>query len=69
MTEGRDFWWDEEAAKVPSYCPCEPVAAEDPLFILYVSTMIQIPPLSESHASHVAFSALSPLLSVQVVPR
>ena len=38
MTEGRDFWWDEEAEKVPSYCPCEPVGAEDPLFILYVST-------------------------------
>lgn len=37
MTEGRDFWWDEEAEKVPSYCPCEPVGAEDPLFILYVS--------------------------------
>lgn len=37
MKEGRDFWWDEEAEKVPSYCPCEPVGAEDPLFILYVS--------------------------------
>lgn len=37
MTEGRDFWWDEEAEKVQSYCPCEPVNAEDPLFILYVS--------------------------------
>jgi hypothetical protein len=39
MTEGRDFWWDEEAEKVPSYCPCEPVGAEDPLFILYVSLL------------------------------
>lgn len=37
MKEGRDAWWDEECAKVPSYCPCEPMAAEDPLFILYVS--------------------------------
>jgi acetyl-CoA synthetase len=37
MTEGRDQWWDEECAKVPAYCPCEPMAAEDPLFILYVS--------------------------------
>jgi len=37
MQEGRDFWWDEEAEKVQSYCPCEPVNSEDPLFILYVS--------------------------------
>jgi acetyl-CoA synthetase len=37
MKEGRDSWWDEECAKVPTYCPCEPMSAEDPLFILYVS--------------------------------
>jgi len=37
MQEGRDFWWDEEAEKVQTYCPCEPVNSEDPLFILYVS--------------------------------
>jgi hypothetical protein len=39
MQEGRDFWWDEEAEKVQSYCPCEPVNSEDPLFILYVSVL------------------------------
>jgi acetyl-CoA synthetase len=37
MKEGRDSWWDEECAKVPAYCPCEPMSAEDPLFILYTS--------------------------------
>ncbi|KZW00998.1 acetate--CoA ligase [Exidia glandulosa HHB12029] len=36
-TEGRDKWWDVEAAKVPAYCPPEPMSAEDPLFILYTS--------------------------------
>ncbi|KAJ7859513.1 hypothetical protein B0H14DRAFT_629195 [Mycena olivaceomarginata] len=36
-TEGRDRWWHEEVAKVPSYCPPEVMAAEDPLFILYTS--------------------------------
>ncbi|KAJ6467834.1 hypothetical protein C8R45DRAFT_474222 [Mycena sanguinolenta] len=35
--EGRDRWWHEEVAKVPSYCPPEIMAAEDPLFILYTS--------------------------------
>jgi len=37
MTEGRDKWWDEECEKVPSYCPCERMSSEDPLFILYTS--------------------------------
>ncbi|QTD55907.1 acetate--CoA ligase [Parasphingorhabdus cellanae] len=37
MTEGRDHWYHEVAADVPSDCPCEPMGAEDPLFILYTS--------------------------------
>jgi acetyl-CoA synthetase len=37
MREGRDHWQDELAASVPDDCPCEPMAAEDPLFILYTS--------------------------------
>ncbi|KAL7417942.1 acetyl-coenzyme a synthetase [Mrakia frigida] len=36
-TEGRDAWWHEETAKVPSVCPVEIMSAEDPLFILYTS--------------------------------
>lgn len=36
-TAGRDLWWHEETAKVSNYCPPEIMAAEDPLFILYVS--------------------------------
>ena len=37
-TEGRDKWWHEETLKVPNYCPPEIMVAEDPLFILYVSS-------------------------------
>ena len=37
MREGRDHWYDEIGATVPDICPCEPMAAEDPLFILYTS--------------------------------
>lgn len=40
-TPGRDLWWHEETTKVPNYCPPEVMAAEDPLFILYVSTSAQ----------------------------
>ncbi|EWY40520.1 acetyl-CoA synthetase [Skermanella stibiiresistens SB22] len=36
-TEGRDFWYDEEIAKVSADCPPEEMSAEDPLFILYTS--------------------------------
>jgi acetyl-CoA synthetase len=37
MKEGRDIYYDEAAAKVPAECPCEPMGAEDPFFILYTS--------------------------------
>jgi acetyl-CoA synthetase len=37
MNEGRDHWYHDVAATVPATCPCEPMGAEDPLFILYTS--------------------------------
>ncbi|KAF8635001.1 hypothetical protein AX15_000614 [Amanita polypyramis BW_CC] len=37
FVQGRDLWWDEQVAKVPTYCPPEIMSAEDPLFILYTS--------------------------------
>ena len=37
MQTGRDVYYDEVAASVPSECVCEPMNAEDPLFILYTS--------------------------------
>tara|TARA_R110002033_G_scaffold48042_2_gene93783 strand:- start:7553 stop:9508 length:1956 start_codon:yes stop_codon:yes gene_type:complete len=37
MTEGRDHWYHELKAGVADDCPCEPMNAEDPLFILYTS--------------------------------
>jgi acetyl-CoA synthetase len=37
MQDGRDHWYHALAATVPDTCPCEPMAAEDPLFILYTS--------------------------------
>jgi acetyl-CoA synthetase len=37
MVDGRDHWSDALAATVADECPCEPMAAEDPLFILYTS--------------------------------
>ena len=37
MKDGRDRWYDDEAAKVSGDCPAEAMNAEDPLFILYTS--------------------------------
>jgi acetyl-CoA synthetase len=35
--QGRDHWYHELGGTVPDICPCEPMNAEDPLFILYTS--------------------------------
>jgi acetyl-CoA synthetase len=37
MIPARDHWYHEIGATVPDNCPCEPMGAEDPLFILYTS--------------------------------
>ncbi len=33
----RDYAWQDELETVTTHCPCEPMDAEDPLFILYTS--------------------------------
>ena len=35
--KGRDVWLHEAAKAAAAHCPCEPMNAEDPLFILYTS--------------------------------
>ncbi|MBI1301609.1 MAG: acetate--CoA ligase [Alphaproteobacteria bacterium] len=35
--EDRDVWWHEIVEAQGNECPCEPMKAEDPLFILYTS--------------------------------
>ncbi|WP_239805003.1 acetate--CoA ligase [Croceicoccus hydrothermalis] len=37
MRDGRDHWYHDYSAGLDDECPCEPMAAEDPLFILYTS--------------------------------
>jgi acetyl-CoA synthetase len=37
MTEGRDVFYDEAIAAADPVCPCAPMEAEHPLFILYSS--------------------------------
>ncbi len=37
MKEDRDIWWHDIVETQKTDCPCEPMNAEDPLFILYTS--------------------------------
>src|SRR5207237_9209681 len=37
MNPSRDLWYHDAARVVTTECPCEPMHAEDPLFILYTS--------------------------------
>ena len=37
MVEGRDVYWHHAMAKADATCPCEPMDAEDPLYLLYTS--------------------------------
>jgi acetyl-CoA synthetase len=37
MREGRDLRWEDHRDRLSADCPAEPMAAEDPLFILYTS--------------------------------
>jgi acetyl-CoA synthetase len=37
MVEGRDLWWNDLVTKQSTECPCEPMDAEDLLYILYTS--------------------------------
>ncbi|WP_300974024.1 acetate--CoA ligase [Sphingomonas sp. LHG3406-1] len=37
MRDGRDLRWEDHRGRLPADCPAEPMAAEDPLFILYTS--------------------------------
>jgi acetyl-CoA synthetase len=36
-TDGRDHWWHELVASQEADCPCEPMDAEDLLYLLYTS--------------------------------
>jgi acetyl-CoA synthetase len=37
MTDGRDVWWHDIVPDQPAECPCEPMDAEDLLYLLYTS--------------------------------
>jgi acetyl-CoA synthetase len=60
MKSGRDFYYDEIAKEVAGECPCEPMNAEDPLFILYTSGSTGKPKgVLHTTAGYLVFAAMT----------
>src|SRR6266446_4986835 len=60
MKSGRDFYYDEIAKEVAADCPCEPMNAEDPLFILYTSGSTGKPKgVLHTTAGYLVFAAMT----------
>jgi acetyl-CoA synthetase len=60
MKSGRDFYYDEIAKEVTTDCPCEPVNAEEPLFILYTSGSTGKPKgVLHTTAGYLVFTAMT----------
>ncbi|MFN7613532.1 MAG: acetate--CoA ligase [Alphaproteobacteria bacterium] len=60
MTAPRDLWWDALVAGQPTSCAPEPMAAEDPLFLLYTSGSTGKPKgLVHTTAGYLVYAALT----------
>ena len=60
MISGRDFWYQEEAAKVTAECKAQEMKAEDPLFILYTSGSTGKPKgVLHSTAGYLVFASMT----------
>jgi len=58
--EGRDLWYHDATAGLPSSCPAEEMDSEDPLYILYTSGSTGKPKgVVHSTAGYLLFSAMT----------
>lgn len=63
-TAGRDVWWTDLVDIQSAECPCEPMNAEDPLFILYTSGSTGKPKgVMHTTGGYLLFAALTHELS------
>ncbi len=69
MTEGRDLDWHTEVDRASDDCPCEPMDAEDMLFLLYTSGSTGKPKgIVHTTAGYMVFTATTARYTFNLVP-
>ena len=69
MQAGRDHWWHELVTPQPAECPCEPMASEDPLFLLYTSGSTGKPKgIRHTTAGYSIFTAFTARMTFNLQP-
>lgn len=65
----RDHWWHETVPKMSDQCPCEPMDAEDMLFLLYTSGSTGKPKgIVHTTAGYLVFTAMTARLTFNLIP-
>ncbi len=69
MTEGRDLDWHQTVDRASDDCPCEPMDAEDMLFLLYTSGSTGKPKgIVHTTAGYMVFTATTAKYTFNLVP-
>jgi acetyl-CoA synthetase len=69
MTEGRDLDWHHTVDRASDQCPCEPMDAEDMLFLLYTSGSTGKPKgIVHTTAGYMVFTAATARYTFNLVP-
>jgi acetyl-CoA synthetase len=65
----RDHWWHETVPKMSDQCPCEPMDAEDMLFLLYTSGSTGKPKgIVHTTAGYLVFVRMTARLTFNLIP-
>lgn len=69
LTKGRDLDWSTETDQASPDCPCEPMDAEDMLFLLYTSGSTGKPKgIVHTTAGYMVYTAMTARLTFNLIP-